>query len=146
MGIYPSLSIVEMTDIWNAPSNKFWHNQGPRYASMQQGNTRGSTMAPFDPNSYAASVNGHNYRFNLEAHPKNILPAPLKYTAAEAERVAEPINNVNEYVFQAIAEFTIGNGRDINNDAHWNTYLQNLNSMGLPTWLTAAQATFDRMK
>jgi putative aldouronate transport system substrate-binding protein len=146
MGIYPSLSIVEMTDIWNAPSNKFWHNQGPRYASMQQGNTRGSTMAPFNPNSYAASVNGHNYNLNLDAHPRYILPSPLKYTAAEAERTAEPIINVSEYVFQAIAEFTIGNGRDINNDAQWNAYLQNLNNMGLQTWITAAQATYDRMK
>ncbi|MDR1970437.1 MAG: extracellular solute-binding protein, partial [Treponema sp.] len=114
MGIYPSLSIVEMTDIWNSPSNKFWHNQGPRYASMQQGNTRGSTQAPYNPNSYAAMVNGYNYQYNLNAHPEHILPDPLKYTEAEAQRIAEPITNVREYVMQSIAEFTTGS-RDINN-------------------------------
>jgi hypothetical protein len=60
MGIYPALSIVEMTDIWSSPSNKYWHNQGPRYASMQQGNTRGSLMVPYKEVSYAAMVNGYN--------------------------------------------------------------------------------------
>jgi putative aldouronate transport system substrate-binding protein len=145
MGIYPSLSIVEITDIWNAPSKQFWHNQGPRYASMQQGNTRGSLQAPYDPNSYAAMVNGWNYQYNLEAHPQHILPSPLKYTEAEALRIAEPVSNVNEYVFQAIAEFTIGT-RDINNDTQWNNYLRDLNNMGLPAWLTAAQAAYDRVK
>ncbi|MDR2808524.1 MAG: extracellular solute-binding protein [Spirochaetaceae bacterium] len=145
MGIYPSLSIVEMTDIWNAPSNKFWHNQGPRYASMQQGNTRGSLQAPYNPNSYAAMVNGYNYQYNLNAHPEHILPSPLKYTAAEAEKIAEPTINVSEYVFQAIAEFTIGN-RDINNDTQWNNYLRDLNSAGLQTWISTAQAAFDRVK
>ncbi|GHT71570.1 ABC transporter substrate-binding protein [Spirochaetia bacterium] len=145
MGIYPSLSIVETSDVWNAPSNKFWKNQGPRYASMQQGNTRGSTQAPFVPTSYAAMVNGYNYNFNLEAHPKFIIPNPLKYTASEAEKIAEPVINVSEYVLQSIAEFTIGQ-RDINNDAQWNSYLQNLNSQGLPVWISAAQAAYDRVK
>jgi putative aldouronate transport system substrate-binding protein len=145
MKIYPSLSIVEMTDIWNGPSNKFWHNQGPRYASMQQGNTRGSTMAPFLPDSYAAMVNGYNYELNLNAHPKYILPDPLKYTENEAQQNAEPITNVNEYVLQAIAEFTIGT-RDINNDTQWNNYLRDLNNMGLPTWLKNAQTAYDRAK
>jgi putative aldouronate transport system substrate-binding protein len=145
MGIYPSLSIVEITDIWNAPSRQFWHNQGPRYASMQQGNTRGSLQAPYNPNSYAAMVNGYNYQFNLDAHPQHILPSPLKYTEAEALKIAEPISNVNEYVLQAIAEFTIGT-RDIGNDTQWNNYLRELNNMGLPAWLTAAQAAYDRVK
>jgi putative aldouronate transport system substrate-binding protein len=145
LGIYPSLSIVEMSDIWNGPSNKFWHNQGPRYASMQQGNTRGSLQAPYLPNSYAAMVNGYNYQFNLEAHPKNILPSPLKYTAAESERNVEAIVNITEYVNQAVAEF-ITSARDINNDAQWNAYLRELNNMGLQTWLTTAQAAYDRVK
>ncbi|MDR0568945.1 MAG: extracellular solute-binding protein [Spirochaetaceae bacterium] len=144
MGIYPSLSIVEMTDIWNAPANKYWHNQGPRYASMQQGNTRGSVLAPFKPDSYAAMVNGYNYEYNLNAHPEHILPQ-LKYTAAEAEQNIEPVVNINDYVLQAIAEFTTG-ARDINNTDQWNRYLQDLKNMGLETWLKNAQTAYDRMK
>ena len=145
MGIYPSLSIVEITDIWNSPSNKFWHNQGPRYASMQQGNTRGSLMAPYKPDSYAAMVNGYNYQFYLDAHPQHILPQPLKYTAREAEQNVEVIVNVGEYVLQAVAEFITG-ARDINNDTLWNNYLRDLNNMGLQTWLNTAQAAYDRVK
>jgi putative aldouronate transport system substrate-binding protein len=145
LGIYPSLSIVEITDIWNSPSNKFWHNQGPRYASMQQGNTRGSLQAPYNPTSAAAMVNGYNYQYNLNAHPRHILPSPLKYTASEAERISEPIVNVSEYVFQAIAEFVTG-ARDINNDTQWNNYLRDLNNMGLQTWLSTAQTAYDRVK
>jgi putative aldouronate transport system substrate-binding protein len=145
MGIYPSLSIVEMTDIWNAPSNKYWHNQGPRYASMQQGNTRGSLMAPYKPDSYAAMVNGYNYQYNLDAHPAHILPSPLKYTTTEAEQNIEAIVNVQEYVLQAVAEF-ITSARDINNDTAWNNYLRDLNNMGLQTWLNTAQAAYDRVK
>lgn len=144
MGIYPSLSIVELTDIWNSPSNKFWHNQGPRYASMQQGNTRGSLQAPFKPDSYAAMVNGYNYEYNLNARPKYIIP-PLKYTAQEAEQNAEPVTNVGEYVLQSIAEFTTG-ARDIASDAQWNQYLRELDNMGLQTWLKNAQTAFNRVK
>ncbi|MDR2094309.1 MAG: extracellular solute-binding protein [Treponema sp.] len=145
LGIYPSLSIVEITDIWNSPSNKFWHNQGPRYASMQQGNTRGSMQAPYNPASAAAMVNGYNYQYNLNAHPQHILPSPLKYTAPEAEKISEPIVNVSEYVFQSIAEFVTG-ARDINNDTLWNNYLRDLNNMGLQTWLSTAQTAYDRVK
>jgi putative aldouronate transport system substrate-binding protein len=145
LGIYPSLSIIELTDIWNAPSNKFWHNQGPRYASMQQGNTRGSLQAPYNPASAAAMVNGYNYQYNLNAHPQHILPSPLKYNSFEAEKISEPLVNVSDYVFQSIAEFVTG-ARDIGNDTQWNNYLRDLNNMGLQTWLSTAQAAYDRVK
>jgi putative aldouronate transport system substrate-binding protein len=144
LGLYPSISIIEMTGIWGEPSAQFWHNPGPRYASEQQGNTRGSYTRPFDPNSRVAILDAYNYQWYVPKHPNYILP-PLKYSMADAVRISDPVTNINEYVNQSVAEFTTG-ARDINNDADWNAYLRELNNMGLQQWLSVAQATYNRQK
>jgi len=48
-------------------------------------------------------------------------------------------------VNQSIAEFTIGT-RDINNDAVWNAYVNELNNMGMQQYLQTAQTAYNRQK
>jgi putative aldouronate transport system substrate-binding protein len=144
MGMYPKLSIVESSSIWNEPNNQYWRNINPRYAPLSLGNTRGSLTSPYNPKSAAALVNRQNYEYNVEKHPAHILPV-LKYTAAESEKNSEAITNVNAYVRQSIAEFVIST-RDINSDTAWNAYLRELDNMGLQQWLSTSQAAYNRTK
>ncbi|MCL2833695.1 MAG: extracellular solute-binding protein [Treponema sp.] len=143
-GLYPKITIVETSLVWNNPNNTIWGNPGPRYASEEQGNTRGSLTRPFVPESKVAILDAYNYQWYVPNHPKFILP-PLKFTLAEAQKIGAPITDVRNFVQQAIAEFTVGT-RDINNDTAWNTYLRELDNLGLQQWLTTAQAAYDRSK
>jgi putative aldouronate transport system substrate-binding protein len=143
LGIAPGLTLVQLTNIWAEPSNKFWHNVQPRYTSLEKANTIGSLLLPYDGTLPTSRLQVFNYQHYLDKHPAQVLPL-LRYNAQEAERLAEPITNVNEYVKQSIAEF-VTSARDINNNAAWDAYIRDLNAMGLQQWLSIAQASFDRL-
>jgi putative aldouronate transport system substrate-binding protein len=144
LGLYPKISLIEMTGVWGEPSAQFWHNPGPRYASEEQGNTRGSYTRPFNPDSRVAILDAYNYQWYIDKHPPHILPL-AKFSAEDALKIAEPKTNINTYIDQSVAEFVTG-VRDINNDAHWNAYLRELSNLGLQTWIDAEQKTFDRQR
>jgi putative aldouronate transport system substrate-binding protein len=144
MGLYPSLSIVEMSSIWSNPSSQFWRNVNPRWSPIEESLRKGDILIPYDPSLPQVPAWIANYQYYRNRHPEKILPV-LRYSMDDVVKNAEAITNVNEYVRQAIAEFVTGI-RDINNNAAWNTYLQELNNMGLPQWLSSSQATYDRQK
>ena len=143
-GLYPRINVVETSLIWGMPTNQFWQNPGPRYASAELGNTRGSLTRPFVPDSAVAILDAYNHQWYVPSRPQHILPA-LKYTLPEAQRNGVAITTVRQYVDQSIAEFVTGT-RDINNDAAWNAYLRELENMGLQEWITTAQAAFNRTR
>jgi hypothetical protein len=133
-----------LDDIWIKPHSKHWAGVGPRYASLQLGNTVGSLESPFDGRYYSATHESLNMKYYTPRHPEHLLP-PLKYTMDDALKIAEPKTNVIDYVEQSIAEF-VASIRDINNDAHWNGYLRELENLGLKVWLDAAQSTYNRQR
>jgi putative aldouronate transport system substrate-binding protein len=105
---------------------------------------RVSLTNPYDRNNQVSQFNAIHYKLYTGKHPEKLLPL-LRYSLDDAQTLSEPITNVNEYIKQAIAEFVSGT-RDINNDGAWNTYIRDLNNMGLEQWLKLAQATYDRQK
>ena len=56
-----------------------------------------------------------------------------------------PVTDITEYIDKSIAEFITG-ARDINNEAAWNTYIRELNNMGLQQWIQISQATYNRQR
>jgi putative aldouronate transport system substrate-binding protein len=144
MGLYPSLTIVDITSQWSRPNNKLYHGSNPRWAWTGEAETKGLLNDPYDPRLKTSAFNPLNYQYYMNRHPDKILPT-LMYNVDDAVKNAEVITNVNDYVRQSIAEFTTGI-RDINSDAAWNAYLRELNNMGLQQWISSAQATYDRQK
>ena len=58
---------------------------------------------------------------------------PLTSWASDADmqaEISELTSLLNEYVAQSVAEFVTG-GRDINDDAQWNSYVDELRAMGM---------------
>jgi len=145
LGLYPALTMSILSDIWVKDTNKIWGDGAMlRYASLEMGNTIGNLETPFNRDSAAAMQNAYNYQLYTPRRPQFILPS-LQWSATD-NPVQSPISaNVSTYVSQSIAEFTIGT-RDINNDAVWNAYLAQLNSMGLQQLLSLAQAQYNRQK
>jgi putative aldouronate transport system substrate-binding protein len=145
MGLFPSVTLATLKDdLWIIPTNRHWANQTPRYYPFEKSETGGSAVTPYNPNSFSVLNGAINFAQYLPRHPQYILPL-LHYTANDATTLTQPIVNITTYVRQSIAEFTIGT-RDINNDAAWNAYLRELDTMGLQQWLRIAQTTYNRQR
>lgn len=75
--------------------------------------------------------------------PNKVLPN-LVYTVEENEVVAEYQTPVTEYIEEARAMFASG-VLDPNNDADWETYVNNLTAMGIYEFMEVAQKAYTRM-
>lgn len=62
--------------------------------------------------------------------------------ADQADELAQLQTNINGYVMQANAEFITGQ-RDIKDDAAWETYLNDLKSLGVERYVELYQASYD---
>jgi putative aldouronate transport system substrate-binding protein len=69
------------------------------------------------------------------------VPRSLAFTTEEAREYTELNQLIVEYKDQSLARFVTG---DLNLTRDWDTYLANLNSMGLPRLIALTQAGFDR--
>ena len=140
-GLYDGLSMLVTSTVWADNQNQTWRNHGPRYASVEMGNTwyDFSSGRAFDPND-PTQLNAKCYELYYTKHPEKVLPA-LKYTIEEAEQIQDQLTTIPDFVKQSLAEFVIG-ARDTEKD--WDTYIKELDNMGLSQWLETAQAAYDR--
>lgn len=140
-GLYDQLSLVVTSTMWADNQNQTWRNHGPRYASMEMGNTwyDFSSGITFDPEN-KTQLFAKSYQLYYPKHPEHVL-SPLKYTLAEAEMIQDQLTTIPSYVTQTIAEFVTGS-RDVEKD--WDTYLEELNNMGLQQWIEIAQDSYER--
>ena len=72
--------------------------------------------------------------------PEHVLPL-LHYTSEEASQCTEAMVSIADLVEQAKAEFITG-VRDL--DSGWDAYLEELESVGLSSWLEIAQTAYER--
>lgn len=144
-GLTDKVSYLVTSTVWADNQNQTWRNHGPRYMGIKDflmvyDFSTGLTFNPEDP----TQLNGKCYNQYYFNRPEQLLPQ-LKFTVAETEQLTDAIINVPAYVMQAIAEFTTGT-RDINDDAAWDQYLAELDSMGLQDLIATSQAAFDRTR
>lgn len=142
-GMYDSVSMLVTSTVWADNQSQTWRNHGPRYASLEMGNTvyDFSGGNKFDPED-RTQLFAKSYQLYYDKHPENVLPV-LKYTLDETELIQDQLTNIMPYVRQSMAEFITGT-RDINTE--WDSYLDELNTMGLETWVSTAQTAYDRTK
>lgn len=142
-GLYDKLNILVLSSVWSENQSQTWRNHGPRYASMDQGNTAFdfSSGKPFDPED-PTQLSARSYELYYPRHPEHIL-SPLKYTEEEAGKIQDPLTTLPDFVKQSLAEFVTG-ARDVEKD--WDTYLAELDTMGLQQWIETAQVAFERDK
>ena len=143
-GLYDKLSMLVISTIWSDNQSQAWRNHGPRYASLEMGNTvyDYSSGNKFDVND-PTQLNAKCYELYYPKHPEYVLPT-LKYTLEETELIQEQLTTLPTFVDQCMAEFITG-ARSLD-DAGWNAYLDELETMGLSTWLETAQTAYDRTK
>lgn len=138
-GLYSTLTLASISNMWSENSSQTWHNCNPRYASAETSNTIANGTVEYDKNN-PTQLHGKNYVYYADKHPDKLLPL-LHYSEEDAAIIQDALTNIPEYANQAMAEFITG-ARDIESD--WNAYLNELNSMGLEQWLSIAQKTYDQ--
>lgn len=99
-------------------------------------------------NPKAPKGEGHEivlYRATEKMEPykvpmKNVIPN-FYYLPEENQKVSSYKATINPYIEESIARFVIG---DMNLDKDWNTYLKELDNLGLKDYLSAVQSGYDR--
>lgn len=141
-GLYDAVTCATFGEgTWTTNTDKHWHAIGPRYFSLEASNTMGSLDTPYEPGS-RTNLNAENLDWYVPMHPEYVLQQ-LTYTYEETQIMIDSNNTIPSYVNQTMAEFITGT-RSIENG--WDTYLKELEGMGLKTWLECAQAAHERMK
>lgn len=140
-GLSDGIQFVLLNDIWPTQQNTNWHEINPKYVSFDLGNAQYdfSTGKHFDPDD-PTQLNAKSYEYYFNEHPEELLPV-LKYDISEIDANQDAITTIPDYAKQCLAEFVTG-ARSI--DTGWDTYLAELDSMGLQQWLEAAQAAYGR--
>lgn len=140
-GLYERPHHIILNDIWAQNNAKIWKNMNPAYMTIANSDAGVSGVQAYDPTVKTFKFYADNFAYNYGTHPEYLLPQ-LTYTNEEASEQAEAIVNISTYVSESMAQFITG-ARPLN-DREWQAYLQELDMMGLRTWLENAQAAFDR--
>lgn len=129
-------------DFWGSPSNATWRTIGPSYYPVSMQDSVGSRAEDAPAADDPTYLNPKQEEWYYPAHPENTLPI-IHYNEEEAESIQEALTNIPAFVNQAMAEFITGT-RDITTG--WESYLDELDSMGLQTWIDNAQAAYERQQ
>lgn len=129
-------SLVEVLP-WGQLQNQHWAGTGPyvRQYSISAGVVWGGDTLDTAPAIAKGQIlyMGHN--------PENVV-AKLIYTSEESEQISEIQATLKSYTAECRSAFLTGN-MDI--EADWDTYIGQLETIGLSSFLEVAQAAYDRM-
>ena len=138
-GVVKKPTLASIEDVWAVNNNITWRNVCPRYENkyFKAGivNLAAGTNYGWPYNTQA--LNGKLY---ADKHPEHVLPT-LRYTSEESEKILDAVANIPGFIHQSMAEFITG-VRDI--EKGWDTYLAELESMGLSTWISVSQDAYNR--
>jgi len=141
---YEEISMIPYDDgnFWGgtAVTNGSWRQKGPYVRQYSVSNARGVLKGNQD--TYAVLVNESGTEYQTGGYrPAEVIPK-LIYTSDETDLIAEIEVNLKNYVDESLAAFVTGN-KDI--DAEWDSYLAELDKIGLKTYLEVVQTVYDRM-
>ena len=136
------LSIMTYDDstFWSNPTTSCWRQTGPFV--RQYGIANGWATDPENVAEYTLHTNEANTLYQTAGHqPAEYIPK-LNYTLEEVD-IVTPIEGVlKTYVEESMANFVTGR-KDI--DADWDSYLAELEKIGLNEYLDVVQDVYTRM-
>lgn len=138
-GIYDAPFLSYISNQWQEITNVTWKSTNPRYATLEEMNSVTNGNVEFNPED-PTQLNAKNEVYYYDKHPEKVLPL-LHYTVEESNEIQQAVTNIPDYVNQSMARFITG---DLSIDTDWDTYLSNLENMGLSQWLETAQEAYNR--
>lgn len=78
----------------------------------------------------------------VDKKPKEVV-MKIIYTPEEIDQIADIKNAINSYVNESIARFAVG---DLNIKTDWDSYVKEIEKMGLKKYIEVSQKAYDRSK
>jgi putative aldouronate transport system substrate-binding protein len=139
-GLKTTLAILNVK-FWSNPQNKNWQEAQPSYRSLKSAksnsmNKKGEVNPLATPNFQPAYTKYYGAAFPKEPITK------LSYTPEELKKIANSKTAIDAYVTDSAIAFITGNKPF----SQWDSYIAELNKMGLADYVTVTQAAYDRTK
>jgi len=139
---FPGYVIIH-EDPWGIVQNFHWYQAGPFI--RQYGIAAGRVVPKGQVNSeYMIAQAMPLYQAATAAGSADKAIPKLIYTAEETNAITEVVASLETYAKESTAAFCVGQ-LDINDDAAWQAYINELDAIGLPGVLEVVQGVFDRM-
>lgn len=135
---------VQDVNIWTLSQNDHWRNNTPAftYDAMQAGVWPKNEDGTRDPRYYSRRIALAVMEYE-KYKPKEGTFVPLLYfNEQELNEISEIQSTLNTYVKECKIRFIMGD-LDIDND--WDSYLEEINRIGLDKFLEACQTVYERM-
>jgi hypothetical protein len=126
-----------VVDQWSDIQNQHWRQTGPFIRQYAIALGLVSEDNPLETMARIASIQGEYTDKIPEERIEKFI-----FDEEESNLVTEPMTNLITYVNESMALFITG-GKDLDSD--WDSYLQELKTIGLDTVLETAQKVYDRM-
>ena len=125
------------------PTNRAW---GALVQFFQDNEWRGGQVQPediYEPSGYERRLFQATKLYEPHVPTDQVFPYwNVWVDASQADELAQLQTNINNYVQQANAEFITGQ-RDINDDAAWEGYVNDLKNLGVDRYVEIYQASYD---
>lgn len=131
---------------YDETSNASWRSMGQYWDSLEYRNSQVVPEDVYSPDGYERRLLNATKEYEPFAPGESLVfPSeklwPDPDTSAE---LAELQTNIATYITQAQAEFVTGQ-RDVNDDAIWQSYIDDLNGLGLDRYLELQQNLYDAL-
>ena len=120
--------------------NACWMQRGPYVRQYAIAN--GSAKKPEDITAYRKNANAAMALYQTSGHNPAETAMVLTYTSEESDTISSVETSLLNYVNEFKANVLSGN---IDVDAQWESYLNEVDRIGVETWLETVQAAYDRM-
>lgn len=135
-GIKPKL--VTLNNIWSKPQNKHWQGSNPAYLSSADAKAFNTLGKKSELENVVNFTQMHTQLY-MPHIPENIIPK-ITYTEEEREAIADMKTSIDSYAYDTAVAFITGN-KPL---SEWDSYLEELEKMGLSEYLKVSQEAYDR--
>lgn len=138
--IYKTTPTAERPQPWSSEDSIIWHTN---FANMLPPALIDGGVRTYNNElqEYVTDMLGfRSTSFKLDKHPETIA-YKISYTQEEQDMINEIKTSVRTYVDESFTRFILG---DLDVESDWDSYLAELENMGLSYYLEVAQGAYDR--
>jgi putative aldouronate transport system substrate-binding protein len=136
--------ITVVNDVWGEPHNAHWHGNAPYWndGEIQDHSTHDLFKADEDGNVPIGSpMIESSMAYNEYIPPDSMVVPPFAINIDGVEEYNEIKTTIDTYVQEQRARFIVG---DLDLESEWETYLRELENIGLSRMLEIMQASYER--
>lgn len=137
LGVKPN--VVALTNIWGKAQNTHWQGSHPRYQPVESAMQVGSIKIADEGTT--VNYTAQHYVTYSPCVPDKLLPK-IVYTQEETDQIASIKTTIDAYAYDMAVAFITG----VKPLSDWDSYLKELDQMGLAEYMAVTQAALERIQ